>query len=274
MSEELKTAEKNEEEVTSPVGGNADTDQQQQPSPETENEVEFTDTTEEQGAEAENPAQPPKKEEKAQTREQNNSENARRRREAERQKELKAAREQAIIETLGGKNPYTNEEMTDSADVEEYLAMKEIEKQGGDPLADFSKFQKRKEKEKLAEETKKKESDEWYRKDYEAFVEKHPEADINALLADPQFQLFASGKVGTLPLAEIYEGYTELIAEFDKRSKQKAKQILANRKASPGALSSPNANNEGLFSVEQVRAMTPEEVKKNFDKIRASMRKW
>lgn len=266
MPEELKTAETNEGEVIPSEGGNADTDQTK--ATEKENEVEFTDTTE---GEAE--GQPPKKEEKPLTKEQN-SENARRRREAERQKEIQAAREQAIIETLGGKNPYTNEEMKDSADVQEYLTMKEIESQGGDPLADFSKFHKAKEKEKIAQQTKEQQQEDWYRKDYADFTAKHPDVDINTLIQDKQFQTFASGKVGTLPLSEIYEGYTELIAEFEKKSKQKAAQILANRKASPGALSSPNGNGEGLFTREQVQAMTPEEVHKNYDKIRASMRKW
>lgn len=267
MEEEKKTAEETEE--TSEVGGNADTDQSQ--ATEKDNEVEFTDTTEDDSQEGE--GQPPKKEEKPLTKEQN-SENARRRREAERQREIQAAREQAIIETLGGKNPYTNEEMKDSADVQEYLTMKEIESQGGDPLADFSKFHKAKEKEKIARETKEQEEAEWYKKDYADFVAKHPDVDINALIQEKQFQTFASGKVGTLPLSEIYEGYMELVAEFEKKSKQKATQILANKKASPGALSSPNGNGEGFYTREQVQAMTPEEVHKNYDKIRASMRKW
>lgn len=113
MPEELKTAETNEEEVNSSVDGNAAADQQK--ATEKENEVEFSDTTE---GEAE--GQPPKKEEKPLTKEQN-SENARRRREAERQKEIQTAREQAIIETLGGKNPFTGEEMKDSADVPRIL---------------------------------------------------------------------------------------------------------------------------------------------------------
>ena len=86
-------------------------------------------------------------EEKPKQTQEQNSENTRRRREAERQKELKQAREQAIIETLGGVNPFTNEPMTDSIDVEEYLAMKEISKNGGDPLNDYSKFTKNKLKE-------------------------------------------------------------------------------------------------------------------------------
>ena len=83
---------------------------------------------------------------KSQTKEQN-AENARRRREAERQQELKKAREETIIETLDGRNPYTGEEMKDSEDVAEYLTMKRIEKEGGDPLSDFSKYAKKQNRE-------------------------------------------------------------------------------------------------------------------------------
>ena len=267
MPEELKTAQTNEEENNPSVDGNADANQQD---PENENEAEFTDTSEQGG---EQKPQPPKKEEPPQSREQN-SENARRRREAERKQELKAAREQAIIDTLGGKNPFTGEEMKDSADVEEYLTMKEIETKGGDPLADFSKFHKAKEKERIAEQTRAETEKEWYRKDYDDFAAKHPEVDINTLLQDKQFQSFASGKVGTLPLSEIYEGFVGLVAEYEKKARQIAKQTLANSKASPGALSSPNGADSGFFTKEQVQKMTQEEVSKNYDKIRASMRKW
>ncbi len=178
MEDENKTAEETEE--TSAVGGNADTNQD----PEQVNDAEFTDST------GEGEAQPkPQETPKPQTSEQN-SENARRRREAEKQAAINAAREearnQAIIETLGGKNPYTNEEMKDRADVEEYLAMKEIEKNGGDPLADFSKFQKQKEREKAAQAEKKAQEEDWYKKDYEDFVTKHPEANVQALIQNEQ----------------------------------------------------------------------------------------
>ena len=65
-----------------------------------------------------------------------NRENARRRREAEKEALIRRTREQTIIEALDGQNPYTGEEMKDSLDVEEYLAMKEIYKNGGDPVSD------------------------------------------------------------------------------------------------------------------------------------------
>ena len=89
-----------------------------------------------------------------------NRENARRRREGEQrraqelQRERQEAREAAILEILDGQNPYTGEPMKDSRDIEEYLIMKEIDRQGGDPERDFAKFQKAKEREreKLATE--------------------------------------------------------------------------------------------------------------------------
>lgn len=153
MPEEIKkTAQETVE--TTEVGGNADTDE----SKEQVNDVEFADSEQDKSSEE------PKSETKTQTKEQN-SENARRRREAERQAELKrveaATREKAIIETLNGKNPYTNGEMKDHADVEEYLLMKEIEKNGGDPLADFSKYQKEKQRKKAEETAKESEEKDW-----------------------------------------------------------------------------------------------------------------
>lgn len=266
MEDEKKTAE--ETGATPEVGSDADTHQ----NTETVNDAEFTDSNE--GGQA----QPkPQEQPKPQTREQN-SENARRRREAETKAAIEEAaakaREQAIIETLGGKNPYTNEEMKDHADVEEYLAMKEIERNGGDPLADFSKFQKQKERERAAQAEERAREEDWYKKDLQDFTTKHPEANVQALIQNPQFQKFASGKVGNLPLSEIYEGFIELTSEYEKQAQKRAAQLLANQKASPGALSGTNTPDSGFFTREQVQKMTPEEVHKNYDKIRASMPKW
>lgn len=266
MEEEKKTAE--ETGATPAVGGDADTHQ----NTENVNDAEFTDSNDEGQAQPQ-----PKETPKPQTKEQN-SENARRRREAETKAAIDAAkaeaREQAIIETLGGKNPYTNEEMRDHADVEEYLAMKEIERNGGDPLADFSKFQKQKEREKAAQAEERAREEDWYKNDLQEFSTKHPEVNVQALIQNEQFQMFASGKVGNLPLSEIYEGFIELVSEYEKKAQQKASQLLANKKASPGALSGTNTPDSGFFTREQVLKMTPDEVHKNYDKIRASMPKW
>lgn len=265
LEEENKTAQTT---VDTDVDSHADIDKENVS--ENVNDVEFTDSSE---GEAQ-----PKQEPKKPTNEQNNSENARRRREAERQAELervtRETREKAIIEALGGKNPYTNEEMKDSADVEEFLTMKEIEKNGGDPLSDFSKFQKNKEREKAAKQAEAVAKDAWYKKDREEFVSKYPEVNIDNLIKDKQFQLYADGKVGNLPLSEIYEGFMEVTSEYEKKAKHKAKQLLANSKSTPGALASSNIPAVGFFTKEQVQKMSQEEISENYDKVRASMRKW
>lgn len=263
MPEEIYTAETTEE-ISSEIDNNADVDQNE----EGVNDADFTDS------------EAPKTEPK-QSKEQN-SENARRRREAERkaelEKERQTAREQAIIETLGGKNPYTNEEMKDSADVAEYLLMREIEKEGGDPLGDYSKVLKNKEKEKAKVQAEKDEKSEWYRKDRELFEQKYPDVNISELIENKRFNRYAEGKVGTLPLSEIYEGFieseNEIRAEAEKNANNKAQQQLANAKASPGSLASTNQGDSGFFTKEQVQKMSQAEVSKNYDKIRASMSKW
>jgi hypothetical protein len=50
--------------------------------------------------------------------------------------------------------------------------------------------------------------------------------------------------------------------------------MLANQKATPGALSSPKSSDNSYFTREQVKGMSKEEIHKNYDKIRASMTKW
>ena len=58
-----------------------------------------------------------------------NAEMARQRRERERQEELKKARIEGIKSVIST-NPYTNKPIEDDSDVEEYLLMKQIEKDG------------------------------------------------------------------------------------------------------------------------------------------------
>lgn len=213
-----------------------------------------------------------------------NAENARRRRENERRRakqteetvrrERLAAREEAILEVLDGQNPFTGEEMKDARDIEEYLMMKEIDRRGGDPLQDFSRYHK--EKERQREEVAKREvqTETWYRKDRDAFVARYPNVDLNELIEDEGFVLFAEGKTGNKPLSEIYEGYLSLRGEQKREARQMAAQMLANQKASPGALSGTDGEEQSFFSAEEVRKMTPGEVRKHYETIMRSMQKW
>ncbi len=199
-----------------------------------------------------------------------NARNAQRRRE-QREKEI---REKAIIEAIGGRNPFTGEEVKDSADIEEYLLMRKIEESGGDPVTDYAKHFKAQAKEVAAVREKEAAEREWYSKDRENFKARFPDVDIHTLVADENFSLFAQGKVGEMPLADIYEGFVKMKGEYDKQAQNMAAQYYANSRSSPGALSSPDTAASDFISREDAQKMSREEIKKNYDKIRASMSKW
>lgn len=202
-----------------------------------------------------------------------NTENAHRRRAQERARELEAARVNAIIEAVG-ENPFTGEELKDADDVAEYLQMRAIQKQGGDPIGDFAKFQKKKVREERAAEEEAAKKAAWYDSDRADFIKRHPEVDINKLINDSRFAEYADGKVGARPLAEIYESYERHVKQLEKSAEARAAQALANSKASPGALAGGKTPDNDHFTYEQVKAMSDAEVRKNYDKIRESMKTW
>ena len=202
-----------------------------------------------------------------------NAENAKRRRERERARELEAVKVQTIIDAVG-ENPYTNEPIKDAADVEEYLTMREIAKNGGDPISDYASYHKNKARRESEAADKAQKEKEWFDADRAAFVDKFPEVDIEELIKNEQFAEYADGKVGVKPLSEIYEGYNRFLKKAQASADTKAAQALANSHASPGALSGSQTPDKDFFTAEQVRAMSREEVKKNYEKIKESMARW
>ena len=183
-----------------------------------------------------------------------------------------------IKEAIDGVNPYTNKPIVDDLDVEEYLTMKEIKKQGGDPLADYSQYSKDKLKaEAQAEaESKKKqeEQEEWFENDYKDFKTKHPEVNLEELGKDNAFRAYAENLVGKKHMSEIYDNYRELVSRVKQEQSDKQARQVANAKATPGSLTSSESDDNEFFTREQVKQMSQEEVHKNFDKIRKSMSKW
>ncbi len=186
-----------------------------------------------------------------------NRENARRRREEERIRLLASERERAIIETLDGKNPFDGSEMRDGGDVERFLLMK---------------------KERLErEEAQTREAEakeEWFRADRDAFLAAHPDVDVDALIRDEHFVRFSQGRVGHVPMNEIYEGYRAFLSAFDEKAKSLAAQALANSASGPGALGGTRRAESDSFTADEVRRMSPREVRENYEKIRHSMSKW
>ena len=48
------------------------------------------------------------------------------------------------------------------------------------------------------------------KQDMNAFISKYPNVNFKKLLTDPQFDKYAAGKWGTMPLSQIYEDFNEL----------------------------------------------------------------
>ena len=117
--------------------------------------------------------------------------------------------------------------------------MFELDSNGEDPINGYRELQKQRareeaeEKLKLEEENKQKK---WYEDDTKDFVDKYSAEKLNELSKDKDFELFANGKLGSVPLAQIYEDYQKLISKYEKKSVATAKQIMANNTNTPGAI--------------------------------------
>lgn len=212
--------------------------------------------------------------------------NAIKRREAERREELQRVREQTIIETLGGINPYTGEEMKDSEDVKQYLTMREIKARGGDPVGEYAKYHKIMERERAqkAAEEEQKRTDEAERRaaherDVSAFREKYPDVSMQSMMNDAEFMAYAKGRVGKDgSIYAVYDAYAAAKAAEDARVEQRARemaaQMQANAKASPGTAKGEASTQVTRYTPEMVRAMSKEEIKANYDKICRDIKYW
>ena len=174
--------------------------------------------------------------------------NARRRAEEEAQKKIEQARKEAyekgleqgkIQSYIGKENPYTGQAIKDDYDVQEYLEMFELDSKGKDPISGYRELQKdkaRKEAEEKIKAEEKQKQDDWYQDDTKDFVEKYSAEKLQELTKDADFNLFAEGKIGRVPLAQIYDSYQKLINKYEQKSVATAKQIVANNTTTPGAI--------------------------------------
>lgn len=225
---------------------------------------------------------PAKEEKKAPQSAEVNSEFARRRREAEQQEKIRKAEEdarvKAVIEAVGI-NPYTKEPITDAEDVDQYILMKRIEREGGDPVADFPKFVKKQKAERAAEATAEADRVAAQRKDIEDFQAAYPDVKLQDLANDTDFDTFCDGKLGNKPLKDIYASYlafrAKLMGDGEEKAKQKAISQKAKGNASVGSLANTGGDsNDGLYSLEEIRKMSQDEIEANFEKVQKSMAKY
>ncbi|MBQ7353584.1 MAG: hypothetical protein IJW54_06265 [Clostridia bacterium] len=196
-------------------------------------------------------------------------------REAQKQERLKTIKEFNPI------NPYNSKPIEDDYDVEEFLLMKKIEAEGGDPVGDYSEYLKRESKAKIAKEQTAKQakeaSDAKVANDLNEFSSKYGDVDINELFKDEGFRTFADGKLESKSLSEVYEQYLPFkkMIEGQKSKQDKEAMELSLSKVGVGSLTnSGGATGDTFFTKEQVLKMSPAEIKKNYEKIRESQQRW
>ncbi len=118
--------------------------------------------------------------------------------------------------------------------------------------------------------------DEWFVNDRNNFLESYPDVNCDELFNDKFFIGYATGKVGEESMAEIYASYMELCHEIERRTKDRAEQEfalrLAKAKATPGSLTERNSRENSLFTLEELKAMTPKEIEQNWDKVQKSLK--
>ncbi len=190
---------------------------------------------------------------KEETQKQSDEENAkyaniRRKAKEEAQKQIEKARKEAYEQGLnqgkvqsyiGKQNPYTGQAIKDEYDVQEYLDMFELDSNGKDPISGYRELQKEKARQEAEEKVKaeeKSKQDKWYQDDTKDFVDRYSAEKLQELSKDEDFNLFANGKIGKVPLSQIYEDYQRLISKYEKKSVETAKQIVANNSTTPGAI--------------------------------------
>ncbi len=208
----------------------------------TEDNEEFTDSADddadEEKASEEEETEEAEEDEEESDEQKTNSYQAQKRREREaREERIKQdAYTKGMIEALGGENPYTGEKIEDASDVEEYLMMRDLEKQGKDPVADFHKAVKQKAKETATKEQEEKDRTQ----ELQEFAEKYPDVKMVDLLSNERFIKFAGKRVGKESLSDIYADYvsftSEYEAEVERNAVQKQRDKSARAKASPGSL--------------------------------------
>lgn len=104
----------------------------------------------------------------------------------------------------------------------------------------------------------------------EDLLRAYPSLDIDELMQDELFMSFCDGKDGGVSLKNRYEQYKRFTEDFEKKSSYR----LAAARASVGSLADTSYFEEAYFTKEQVMAMSPEDIRKNYDAIRKSQNNW
>lgn len=110
-------------------------------------------------------------------------------------------------------------------------------------------------------------------RDFNDFSIIYPNISKEHLLSNESLRFFAEGKESK-QLSVVYATYCKFanVIRNDAITQEKAR--ISNAVGASGALSSSQGSKSSYFTREQVKAMSPEEIKQNYDLIRQSQISW
>ncbi len=197
---------------------------------------------------------------------------------AEKRRAEKASREETelnILKEFVGVNPYTNEPIETLRDVKVYKTMKQIEKNGGDPVQDYHKYAGLEEQQARDSE---KTRTEQIKKDVDDFMSAHPNVDLNELNKEKEFVAFSNKMLGKIPLKDIYEAYNgiknSLKANAEETAKKEIARKIAKDNTSTGSIGTSGDANAPKYSLEQIGKMSKAEITKNWKDVETSYDYW
>lgn len=109
--------------------------------------------------------------------------------------------------------------------------------------------------------------------DFTEFYNTYPNVSRDSLVNDTGFSLFIKGR--EFPsITKAYQGYCELREAIEREAVARERARVQNESCAVGSLSGEGACPNDFFTKEQVLKMTPQEIKKNYTKIRESQANW
>lgn len=194
------------------------------------------------------------------------------------ERRLAQAKEEAELNVLKeyvGKNPYTNEPIETLRDVKVYKTMKQIEKNGGDPVQDYHKYAGL-EEQKAIDDKKTKEDN--IKKDIEDFRKAFPDVDLKELSKDKDFVAFSNKLLGKNSLKEVYDAYSSVKNGLQAKAEESAKKEIARKIAkdntSAGSLATVGDANAPKYTLEQIGKMSTNEIDSHWKDVEASYNYW
>ena len=106
------------------------------------------------------------------------------------------------------------------------------------------------------------------------FKKRFPDVNLTELQNSKNFQDFLTILTKNPTLSQVYACFNSISQQAEENSQKRMLQALANASVGVGSLSSQQASGDIYFTKEQVKSMSREQIRQNFDKIRQSQAKW